>query len=681
MSIRIGAQLASRRALPRPGRRALAWSLVWTLALGLIATGAVVPPSPAAAGAAPKVAVIVGPAGAATAKYRLWADQAVAEARRYTPNVVLVTSPHATWRRVKAAMTGAAVVIYFGRGSSYPWPFASRLRPAAQDGFGLNPSAGRGNYATKFYGESYIRTVRLAPRAVVLLEHVPGATGNGAEGAPQPTLAIARRRVDNYAAGFLAAGASVVIAEARGTPIYYLRAIFTQSVTLYAMWRAAPTFHGHVTSFRSTRTRGAIGRTDPVLRASRFYRSIVGRLSTTTEAVRGTTSRTVSPAPAPTPTPTPAPTPKPAPAPTPTPTPRPAPTPTPAPAPASIPAGNDYGSAQGDSRNNWPIGGAAGARIAYRFVASATSAANTLRVQQRGGSGYSLGNGGTIRASIQTDSGGVPSGTILSSLTWSPSNPGGDWENWNLLTFPSPATLTKGQRYHLVFENVSASPTANWISLNALYYWGGPLTPRQPAFADDLAVLRAAPSSWGVQSSDTPIFDLAYANGTHDGFAYVGTLWPNWGSISGSAMVREHITVSGGNRTVTSAGVKLKRISGSSALTIRLENGDGSLIEAVDVPASSIPTGATPSGSVAGLSGNTWAKVTFATSHVLANGATYNLRVSTAADTQYAAIPVQEGTSQGMLSPCFRDGDGQKTSNGTSWANLYTGVDLQFYLR
>ncbi len=349
-----------------------------------------------------------------------------------------------------------------------------------------------------------------------------------------------------------------------------------------------------------------------------------------------------------------------------------------------------YGSAQGDSRNNKPIGSTQRARLAYRFRATTTSAATTLRVQQRGlggGATYSGGDGGTIGVSIQPDSGGEPSGTILSSLTLNPGNPTGNWEVWTLLTFPSPATLSNGQIYHVVFENVSADPVTNYISLNALFYWGGPYTPRQPTWSDDYAVLYAEPTTWLVQDVDTPIMDLGYADGTHDGMNYIGSMGPNYGSISGATdMVREHFTVSGGDRTVTSANVKVKRINGASPLIITLETGAGSIIEAFSIPSSSIPLGELPTADTeAALGGNTWARATFLSPHVLASGQTYNLRLSTADGTQYIAVPVQEGTTKGMLSTCFTDGDGQGTTDGgSSWQYLYPYLDnglqdLQFY--
>jgi hypothetical protein len=256
----------------------------------LVATAAVVgqPTSvSAAASTAPRVAVIVGPVGSLTAGYRHIADLAAAEALHYTPNVVKVYSPNATWSRVKAAIAGATIVVYFGQGNGFPSPHSATLLAAVQDGFGLNPVAGADNSTTRFYGEGYIRAVPLAQGAVVLLSHVPYTSGNGEPGWPEPTLEVARRRVDNYGAGFLAAGASAVIAEMSSSPVYYIRTIFTQSVTLDAMWRAAPIRHGHVTSFSSTRTSGATGRTDPITRTAGYDQSIVGRLTTTTATVRG----------------------------------------------------------------------------------------------------------------------------------------------------------------------------------------------------------------------------------------------------------------------------------------------------------------------------------------------------------------------------------------------------------
>ena len=54
-------------------------------------------------------------------------------------------------------------------------------------------------------------------------------------------------------------------------------------------------------------------------------------------------------------------------------------------------------------------------------------------------------------------------------------------------------------------------------------------------------------------------------------------------------MVRERITVSGGNRVVSGAAVRLAKTSGTGNLVVRLEDGSGTLIDSFSVPTSSVP--------------------------------------------------------------------------------------------
>ncbi len=281
MSFSVGAQ----RALGHPHwwRRVGGVALAAVFFAGSVAMA--IPPAATAASGL-KVAVILGPAGTQTAANRDWANAAAREALKYTSNVVKVYTPNATWSRVKRAMTGASVVVYVGRGAGFPSVSGTVLRPATQNGFALNPIAGVNNSTRRNYGEAYIRTVSLAPRAVVLLHRTDYASGLSPSGYAGPSLGTARRRVDNYGAGFLAAGASAVIAEYASPPTYYVRSIFTKTTSLDSIWRNAPSRHGHVTSFTSSRTAGAIGRTDPIRSRSGWTRSIVGWPGTRTSAVR-----------------------------------------------------------------------------------------------------------------------------------------------------------------------------------------------------------------------------------------------------------------------------------------------------------------------------------------------------------------------------------------------------------
>src|SRR4029078_2911982 len=120
----------------------------------------------------PKVVIIVGATHGTTPEYRRSADVAYAEALRYTPNVVRVYSPNATWSRVKAAVAGASIVVYLGHRNGWARPYTYDPLFTTKDGFGLNSTAGAGDYNVKYYGEPAIASLGLAPRALVILHRL-----------------------------------------------------------------------------------------------------------------------------------------------------------------------------------------------------------------------------------------------------------------------------------------------------------------------------------------------------------------------------------------------------------------------------------------------------------------------------------------------------------------------------
>ena len=250
-------------------------STIALVLLLLASFGAVVPTTASAAEA--KVVIIVGATHSATARYREFADEAYAEAIKYTSNVVKVYSPNATWSRVKSAVSGASVVIYFGHGNGWPSPYTFDPNYTTKDGFGLNKVEGAGDYNNQYYGEPYVSTLNLAPGAVVMLHHLCYAAGNSEPGQPEPSVSVARQRADNYAAGFLKAGAAAVIADGHAGPEGYLQGLFTTQQPLETMWANQWNANGNIVSFPSVRTPGATAFQDPRTPTSGFYRSIVVR--------------------------------------------------------------------------------------------------------------------------------------------------------------------------------------------------------------------------------------------------------------------------------------------------------------------------------------------------------------------------------------------------------------------
>lgn len=237
----------------------------------------------------PKVVIVVGPVGELTDRFRMAGAAAGREARRWTRDVVEVVSPNATWPRVREALQGASIVVYLGHGNGWPSRYRPSLYPPTQNGLGLNPMAGGDDGAHQYFGEAFLaRHVRLAPDAVVLLHHLCYASGNTEPGLPEGTLDQARQRVDNYAAGWLRAGARAVVAEAHLGPTHYVRALLSTRQTIGAIWNRAPTFKGHVLAFPSERTKGAVVQLDPDRAGGGgYHRSIAGQLDLPASAVRG----------------------------------------------------------------------------------------------------------------------------------------------------------------------------------------------------------------------------------------------------------------------------------------------------------------------------------------------------------------------------------------------------------
>ncbi len=280
--------------------RNLARLLTFALVLGLLAA-APVAASTSSAGAAAvadvttgatlstaKVVIIVGATGSATSSYRSTGDSAYAEAIKWSSNVIKVYSPNATWAAAKAALQGASVVVYLGHGNGWPSPYTYDPKFTTKDGFGLNATAGNGDSNVKYYGEpSLASEIHLAPNAVVLLNHLCYASGNSEPGNAAPTLSVAMQRADNYAQGFLKAGARSIIAEGHGTINDMIRDLFNSHQTVLEMWRNQSNYHGNEFSFPSMRSPAYMDFMDPDTSSGGYYRSLVGNPDLRTEDVTG----------------------------------------------------------------------------------------------------------------------------------------------------------------------------------------------------------------------------------------------------------------------------------------------------------------------------------------------------------------------------------------------------------
>ena len=238
--------------------------------------------APEAQAATRKVVIVVGPVGSATSNYRDGARRLAAQARSYGASVTEIYSPKATWSRVRAAASGANVLIYLGHGNGWPSPYGP-FSVYRKDGLGLNATYDSGNRNTKYYGEYYMARLNLAPGAVVVLNRLCYASGNNEWGAGNPTRATAIKRVDNYGSGFLAGGAKAVFASGITGVGYVLRGLFkapAETTLAQVFWSDPTRTRSYKLSFTSVRSPGASAIMDPYA-PGRYYRSVIGFPDTT----------------------------------------------------------------------------------------------------------------------------------------------------------------------------------------------------------------------------------------------------------------------------------------------------------------------------------------------------------------------------------------------------------------
>ena len=288
-------------------RRRRSGVLIRTAAATMLALAALLPVgaslapiAEAAAPNGPKVVIVAGPVGVHNRHYKADADALAKVARKYTRNVVLIKTPHATWPAVKAAAQGASIFVYLGHGNGWPSKYRDYLWPFTQNGLGLDPVSGADGSAHVYYGEAQVASeIRFAPNAVVLLFHLCYASGNTEPGLPTGTLADKKARTDNYGAGFFAAGARAVVADAYDANTPYMSRLFTSTATLDKLFHAVPTYHGHDIAWDSFRSTGARIIMDPTsIAKGPYYHSIVYAPGLTAKLVTRTDYRPTDRAPA-----------------------------------------------------------------------------------------------------------------------------------------------------------------------------------------------------------------------------------------------------------------------------------------------------------------------------------------------------------------------------------------------
>jgi chitodextrinase len=258
--------------------------------------------SPDDAPAALKAVIIVGPTHDLTAGHLQRGEALAQSAESYGMDVRRVFHPKATWANVLANIQDAHLVAYYGHGNGWPSPYGP-FQEKTKNGFGLNPYEGAGKGNVEYWGANKIRAnVVLAPTAIVLLNHLCYAAGNGESGMGIPSWNVAHQRVDNFAAGFLYSGASAVFAYSSQSVGSVLQALFTTDKTVGQIFTtpgAKPLpYYGFVNwnprKLDSVRTPGAVNFLDPHEKEG-FQRAVSGNLGLTAAEWRSATGSDAPP--------------------------------------------------------------------------------------------------------------------------------------------------------------------------------------------------------------------------------------------------------------------------------------------------------------------------------------------------------------------------------------------------
>jgi flagellar hook assembly protein FlgD len=251
----------------------------------------------------PKAVFIVGPTNELTDGNLADAEKMAKQAEAVGMDVRRVFFPNATWDNVLANIQGASFVVYMGHGYGWPSPYTKTLTESRQNGMGLNSYDGSGKGEYKYYGADRIReSIRLAPNAIVYLNHLCYAAGNGEAGMSIPSWDIAQKRIDNFASGWLYSGARAVFAYTWNQKLNYPAALMTSDATMDDLFMTAASGapNGFVgwnnQRLVSERTPGAMNHLDPH-KSYGFYRALSGDLNMNTAEWRAGAGESSAPPP------------------------------------------------------------------------------------------------------------------------------------------------------------------------------------------------------------------------------------------------------------------------------------------------------------------------------------------------------------------------------------------------
>lgn len=334
---------------------------------------------------------------------------------------------------------------------------------------------------------------------------------------------------------------------------------------------------------------------------------------------------------------------------------------------------------QTDGLNNQQIGGSSAFQCAFKDRSQHTGSINSIDLYRKsdgaaGPSNYWNGTGGSWTIRCETDSSGLPSGSLVAAgaTVTDGTSFGSGVSLCQRFTFTTPIVDVEGSLRHFVVINADGTPATNFVSLNCMDLNDLVPTPLQPTYldADRANMQKIGAGAWALDRSRYPIFALNYADGSVYGVStYDALSGSGQHSIGALNRVRLNFTPSQ-TLIVSAAHFRVYKVAGtSSGLVFALTDitGGGVVLNSTLIPVASVHLGNTGSGYGARYVDLPLPNVT------LTSGRNYSLELSSAEATNfYVSFPERRGGSvfgaNFKALDRFLDGYWEHTTDGgTNW--------------